>query len=90
MISLTCECPHWDEAMLQERAEVIAARNQPVPPAPQHVEEAAEFLMEQHDCYHNGVWKKLNISAECEACGDWMPGFILECRDCGLQACNFC
>ncbi|KAJ5508372.1 hypothetical protein N7527_010515 [Penicillium freii] len=26
-----CKCAHWDEAMLQERAELIAARNQPGP-----------------------------------------------------------
>ncbi|CAI7657406.1 unnamed protein product [Penicillium glandicola] len=84
-----CECAHWDEARLQERAGLIAARNQPAP-APQAVEEAAQFLIEQHDCYHDGVWKRLDISAECEECGDLMPDFILECRDCGLQACNSC
>ncbi|KAJ5513555.1 hypothetical protein N7463_003107 [Penicillium fimorum] len=29
-----CECAHWDEARLQERAELIAARNQRVHPPP--------------------------------------------------------
>ncbi|KAJ5209603.1 hypothetical protein N7449_003982 [Penicillium cf. viridicatum] len=85
-----CECAHWDEAMLQERAELIAARNQPAPPAPQVVEQTVQFLIEQHDCYHDGAWKKLGISAECEECGDLMPDYIFECRHCGLQACNSC
>ncbi|KAF4762177.1 hypothetical protein N7455_001495 [Penicillium solitum] len=84
-----CECAHWDEAMLQERAELIAARNQPAP-APQVVEQAAQFLVEQHDCYHDGAWKKLGISAQCEECGDVMPDYIFECRHCGIQACNSC
>ncbi|KAJ5943528.1 hypothetical protein N7516_003696 [Penicillium verrucosum] len=85
-----CECAHWDEAMLEERAGVIAARNQPARPARQVVEQAAQFLVEQHDCYHDGAWKKLGISAECEECGDLMPDYIFECRHCGLQACNAC
>ncbi|KAJ5978194.1 hypothetical protein N7501_001536 [Penicillium viridicatum] len=85
-----CKCAHWDEAMLQERAELIAARNQPAPPAPQTVEQAAQFLIEQHDCYHDGAWKRLGISAECEECGDLMPDYIFECRHCGIQACNSC
>ncbi|KAJ5835566.1 hypothetical protein N7447_001592, partial [Penicillium robsamsonii] len=76
-----CECAHWDEARLQERAELIAARNQPTHPAPQAVEQAAQFLIARHDCDHDVGWKKLNISAECEECGDWMPDFILECRN---------
>ncbi|CAI7603043.1 unnamed protein product [Penicillium discolor] len=84
-----CECAHWDEAMLQEQAELIATRNQPAP-APQVVEQAAQFLVEQHDCYHDGAWKKLGISAECEECGDVMPDYIFECRHCGIQACNSC
>ncbi|KAJ5616777.1 hypothetical protein N7537_001891 [Penicillium hordei] len=85
-----CECAHWDEAMLQERAKLIAARNQPTPPVPQIVQRAAQFLIEQHDCYHDGAWKKLGISAECEECGGLMPDYIFEFRHCGLQACNSC
>ncbi|KAJ5399677.1 hypothetical protein N7465_010166 [Penicillium sp. CMV-2018d] len=85
-----CKCAHWDEAMLQERAELIAARIQPAPPAPQIIEQAAQFLIEQHDCYHDGAWKKLGLSAECEECGDFMPDYIFECRHCGIQACNSC
>ncbi|KAJ5499176.1 hypothetical protein N7453_008227 [Penicillium expansum] len=87
LVELRSGCNH---ITLQERAELIAARNQPVPPAPQIVEQAAQFLIAQHDCYHEGAWKKLGISAECEECGDLMPDYIFECRHCGLQACNSC
>jgi hypothetical protein len=84
-----CECPHWDEARLQERAGLIAGRNQPAP-APQAVEQAAQFLVAQHECDHDVVWKRVTVAAACEECGDWMPDYILECRQCGLQACNDC
>ncbi|KAJ6188316.1 hypothetical protein N7519_003224 [Penicillium mononematosum] len=62
-----CECAHWDEARLQERAELIAGRNQPAP-APQAVEQAAQFLVAQHECDHDVVWKKLAVAAACEEC----------------------
>lgn len=141
-----CQCPHWDEERLENRAREVAIRRDPLhrlyqppregaldpdvpalaaeppvipadnaqdaddqpaaPPAhqpgaaaqPDHpppevfqrqVEEIARKLEEEHECDH-GKWRWIGGSNRCEECGDLLPYYIFECRQCQLWACNRC
>jgi hypothetical protein len=39
------------------------------------------YIVAQHECDHDVVWKRVTVAAVCEECGDWMPDYILECRN---------
>ncbi|KAI3340470.1 hypothetical protein F4824DRAFT_423230 [Ustulina deusta] len=48
-----------------------------------------EHLVQHHECDHDR-WIGRRGPRECEECGDEMPLFIYECRQCSLMACRRC
>ncbi|KAK7956509.1 uncharacterized protein PG986_005731 [Apiospora aurea] len=46
-------------------------------------------LRENHECDHLR-WRERPGPRECEECGDEMPLFIYECRQCHIMACRRC
>ncbi|RYP70109.1 hypothetical protein DL769_005086 [Monosporascus sp. CRB-8-3] len=145
----TCQCEHWDEHRLLERAEQIDARDRDrdrndedaAAAAPQEVVRPAEAaaapggeivrptwrqreallqgereaarlreereaarlqeerearlealmrdLIANHECEHE-LWRGRRGPRACEECGDEMPLFIYECRQCHIMACRRC
>ncbi|RYP65651.1 hypothetical protein DL771_008203 [Monosporascus sp. 5C6A] len=147
----TCQCEHWDEHRLLERAQQIDARDRDrdrdgedaapaAAPAEEMVpaeaaaaleeEEEEEVLLAEaaaapreeevvalpaeaalvrqheaelearlerlmqhlvanHECEHE-LWRGLRGPRRCEECGDEMPLFIYECRQCHIMACRRC
>ncbi|PWY92769.1 hypothetical protein BO70DRAFT_357912 [Aspergillus heteromorphus CBS 117.55] len=85
-----CTCELWDEERLLLRAQQVAGRDQVEPPAQVEVARVAQNLLERHECDHNGRWKRIDQGQQCEECHDYLPDFILECRQCHLRACARC
>ncbi|RYO73876.1 hypothetical protein DL764_011042 [Monosporascus ibericus] len=148
----TCQCEHWDEHRLLERAQQIDARDRdrdrededaaaaaapreeavlpveaaagqqheegldarlerlmrpveaaaapreevvlPVEAAArqQHearIERLMRHLVANHECEHE-LWRGRRGPRACEECGDEMPLFIYECRQCHIMACRRC
>ncbi|KAI1124110.1 hypothetical protein F5Y10DRAFT_250347 [Nemania abortiva] len=48
-----------------------------------------EHLLYNHECDHDR-WKGRPGPEDCEECGDTMPIFIYECRQCRIMACRRC
>ncbi|ORY58144.1 uncharacterized protein BCR38DRAFT_353683 [Pseudomassariella vexata] len=48
-----------------------------------------ESLVQNHECTHEG-WRRRGGPAGCEECGNEMPLFIFECRQCHIMACRRC
>lgn len=46
--------------------------------------------IDAEECSHLGYWAKDFESPECEACGRWMPIFVLTCPGCGIRRCAGC
>ncbi|KAI0834636.1 hypothetical protein F5Y06DRAFT_306679 [Hypoxylon sp. FL0890] len=46
-------------------------------------------LQDNHECDHDR-WFSRRGPQECEECGDRMPIFIYECRQCHIMACRSC
>ncbi|KAI0377895.1 hypothetical protein F5Y04DRAFT_167402 [Hypomontagnella monticulosa] len=53
------------------------------------IAELMEDLRENHECDHDR-WFSRGGPCECEECGDVMPVFIYECRQCHIMACRYC
>ncbi|KAF9639463.1 IBR finger domain protein [Lasiodiplodia theobromae] len=53
------------------------------------IEAIALHLRENHECAH-ADWSFVRGRHRCEECGDALPLFIFECRQCMLHACNRC
>lgn len=88
----TCGCDQWDEDHLFARAEVVVDRDFDVPDdahRAQLVEEAADYLIENHECNHVR-WRSIGGYHRCEECFHWLPQFIYECRQCRIRACRRC
>ncbi|PYI02067.1 hypothetical protein BO78DRAFT_410911 [Aspergillus sclerotiicarbonarius CBS 121057] len=85
-----CTCEVWDENRLLLRAQHVAGRDQVEPPAQAEVQRVVQDLLERHECDHEGRWKRINRGQECEECHEYLPDFILECRQCHLRACVRC
>ncbi|CEL07380.1 hypothetical protein ASPCAL10537 [Aspergillus calidoustus] len=85
-----CSCATWDENRLLDRAQVLAARNVQGPPAARDVQVAAAQIREVQHCTHPGRWLRVDEGDNCEECGQYLPDFILECRNCHLRACRRC
>ncbi|KAL3453499.1 hypothetical protein BJX65DRAFT_125315 [Aspergillus insuetus] len=85
-----CGCAIWDENRLLDRAQVLAARNVQGPPAARDVQVAAAQIREVQHCAHPGRWLRVDEGDNCEECGQYLPNFILECRNCHLRACRRC
>ncbi|PHH74404.1 hypothetical protein CDD80_3099 [Ophiocordyceps camponoti-rufipedis] len=45
----------------------------------QLIEEAADYLIENHECNHDR-WRGIGGHHRCEECFHWLPQFIYECR----------
>ncbi|KAM7183895.1 hypothetical protein V8F33_013304 [Rhypophila sp. PSN 637] len=91
----TCKCEQWQEERLIARANEIVDRDPeahvlPVPQRQQLVQAARQNLLDRHECNHGRKFKKLYGRHTCEMCGNAYRKFILECRLCGVLACQFC
>ncbi|KAK8028452.1 hypothetical protein PG991_005508 [Apiospora marii] len=99
-----CDCAQWDEHRLVERAEEIDARDHQVGrplPEPradsgaaaavhaQRIDRLVQNLRANHECDHLR-WRGRPGPRECEECGNEMPLFIYECRQCHIMACRRC
>ncbi|KAK4210437.1 hypothetical protein QBC37DRAFT_475004 [Rhypophila decipiens] len=91
----TCNCAQWQEERLVARANEIVDRNPearvlPVPQRQQLVQAARQNLLDRHECDHPGRFRRLGGRHTCEMCGGSHKKYILECRRCGVLACQFC
>ncbi|PWY70394.1 hypothetical protein BO94DRAFT_423230, partial [Aspergillus sclerotioniger CBS 115572] len=82
-----CRCEVWDENRLLHRAQHVAGRDQVEPPAQAEVQRVVQDLRERHECDYDGRWKRINRGQECEECLEYLPDFIVECRQCHLRVC---
>ncbi|KAJ9165757.1 RBR-type E3 ubiquitin transferase [Coniochaeta hoffmannii] len=91
----TCACDVWDEARLMAQANDRVDRNaqarQPVNAQARAVmlERARHDILENHECDHER-WKSRPGPEECDHCGQLLPIFIYECRQCEMLACRAC
>ncbi|XP_006455678.1 hypothetical protein AGABI2DRAFT_195086 [Agaricus bisporus var. bisporus H97] len=92
----TCGCEQWEERRLYATAEArmerdLGAQAQREAPVQwrRQVEEFAQNLRVNHDCYPGHRWKGQG-PGECEECGSYMPVFLKMCRDCRLTVCRRC
>jgi hypothetical protein len=46
--------------------------------------------LKDEECDHKGTWKKIDGVHTCDDCGVQMETFVLECRACGMRACELC
>lgn len=53
------------------------------------VRRTANHLLEHHECNHNR-WRYVSGASRCEECHQYLPLFILQCRQCFLRACQRC
>ncbi|KAI1478009.1 hypothetical protein F4774DRAFT_387462 [Daldinia eschscholtzii] len=53
------------------------------------LQQLMEDLRVNHECQHDR-WFSKRGPRECEECGDVMPIFIYECRQCHIMACRRC
>ncbi|KAK5995452.1 hypothetical protein PT974_03859 [Cladobotryum mycophilum] len=89
-----CQCILWDEGSLIRTANERVERD-PNARALQGEQRAqavavqVERLRNDDECEHDD-FKYLRGEHECEICGDVLPWFIYECRECGLWACGEC
>ncbi|KAI2625647.1 hypothetical protein GGR54DRAFT_509014 [Hypoxylon sp. NC1633] len=101
----SCDCRHWDEYRLFDRAEEIYNRDhgtdERLAPDVEHDDNPVETTARQagigrimdnlrvnHECDHSS-WRSQGPNL-CEECGDWLPVFIYECRQCNIMACRRC
>lgn len=79
--------------MLLRRARDIAHRDA-VPgaaaPGEGQIQQIANFLLERHDYDHRDQWDRIRGGHVCEECDDFLDKYILQCRQCMLQACRRC
>ncbi|KAL6713732.1 hypothetical protein ACLMJK_008224 [Lecanora helva] len=89
----TCTCIVYDEDMLLQRARHVARRDAAPgarAPAAGQIRAIANNLRERHDCDHQGRWRKVDGPHQCEECHTNLREYILQCRQCMLQACVRC
>lgn len=53
------------------------------------VARTVQELRDNHECRHNR-WKFVPGPHRCEECSYHLPGYIFECHQCRLRACNRC
>ncbi|KAI0145151.1 hypothetical protein GGR57DRAFT_517360 [Xylariaceae sp. FL1272] len=53
------------------------------------IDRIMQNLLANHECEHER-WKGRCGPRQCEECGDVMPIFIYECRQCNIMACRRC
>ncbi|PHH55283.1 hypothetical protein CFIMG_003936RAa [Ceratocystis fimbriata CBS 114723] len=85
-----CQCPQWEERRLIARAEAVVDRggvNQQNRPLA--VANMQRILRNNHVCDHVH-WNTLGGSRNCEDCGDRLPMYIYECRQCRILRCRRC
>lgn len=85
----TCQCATWDENRLIERAEKVAARQEPAPNQ-QAVHQVAEAMRPGQACKHPERWPRIEGEYDCEICNTTMEDYILECPERRLRACMRC
>ena len=87
----TCTCAQWDEARLEERIDMIVAREAATTETHDAVVRAQvrEQLIARHDCTEHD-WAYSHGGGECEECGDVMPIFTMRCNHCELDVCRRC
>ncbi|KAI1175715.1 hypothetical protein F4777DRAFT_588353 [Nemania sp. FL0916] len=88
----TCQCPHFDEDMLNARARNIYNREQNVSEDHQRfvaggVGQIVHELQEYHECDYSGQRRHWFGQYQCEMCHEYLPNFILECVHCRLLSC---
>ncbi|KAH7916168.1 hypothetical protein BJ138DRAFT_1169480 [Hygrophoropsis aurantiaca] len=83
----TCQCRQWDE----ERLENEAARRDAVLPGVQlgRVFQQMEELRINHECLDH-TWRFRHGGGQCDECGDFLPVFLMRCRNCQMLACRRC
>ncbi|RYP17646.1 hypothetical protein DL767_009972 [Monosporascus sp. MG133] len=82
------------EATAAPREEVVlpvetAARQQQEEELDARLERLMQHLVANHECEHE-LWRGRRGPRACEECGDEMPLFIYECRQCHIMACRRC
>ncbi|RCI12170.1 hypothetical protein L249_0777 [Ophiocordyceps polyrhachis-furcata BCC 54312] len=93
----TCGCDTWDEDQLLNRAAVVVDRDildgvfivEDEAARAQHVREAADYLVQNHECQHER-WRGIGGRFRCEECSHWLDQFIYQCRQCRIRACRRC
>ncbi|RYO75013.1 hypothetical protein DL766_007819 [Monosporascus sp. MC13-8B] len=75
-----------EEALLQAEA---APRRQLEGARGARIEMLMRDLVANHECEHE-LWRGRRGPRACEECGDEMPLFIYECRQCHIMACRRC
>ncbi|KAK4695449.1 hypothetical protein P7C71_g2305, partial [Lecanoromycetidae sp. Uapishka_2] len=93
-----CACPQWDEGRLIARAQQVVDRAPPIAQAGAavipnriRVQQVAAQLRDQHECEHEGRWRKvMQGDLRCEECFKTLPEYILQCSHCQLRACARC
>ncbi|KAL2846961.1 hypothetical protein BJY01DRAFT_168988 [Aspergillus pseudoustus] len=84
----SCRCTIWKEHRLMDRAGVLASRNVQGPPAARDVQAVAARIRAGPHCTDPG--RCVDEGDQCEECGEYLPDFILECRNCQLRVCRRC
>ncbi|KAI1762122.1 hypothetical protein GGR53DRAFT_430471 [Hypoxylon sp. FL1150] len=81
-----CNCRHWDEHRLLNRAEVIYNRNHHDQGG--NIDHIVANLRNNHECTHTS-WRKRGPNI-CEECGEFLRRYIFECSRCNIMACRRC
>ncbi|KAK5955878.1 hypothetical protein OHC33_003519 [Knufia fluminis] len=79
-----CGCPQWDEEMLIERTQQVAAREG------RDVAEVREEIITRHNCNHVDHWEYVGGGGRCEECSQRLPIFLFRCDRCHLEVCRRC
>ncbi|KAK3396904.1 hypothetical protein B0T20DRAFT_357038 [Sordaria brevicollis] len=90
-----CPCELFSEQALMAQAHRHVNRDAngarlPVRERQARVQAAAQYLLQNHECVHNGRWTSRRGRHQCEECRDWLPEFIYECQQCRVLACRRC
>ncbi|KAI2463784.1 hypothetical protein F4781DRAFT_106431 [Annulohypoxylon bovei var. microspora] len=78
-----------EEARERQFAEEFRIQEQERQEHRQRLEKFMADLRNNHECDHER-WMNQRGPHECEQCGDVMPLFIYECRQCHIMACRSC
>lgn len=53
------------------------------------IDEMRQRLVADHECAHQS-WTRIEGPRDCEECGDEMPLWLNECRQCHIMVCRRC
>ncbi|KAI0315167.1 hypothetical protein OF83DRAFT_1133184 [Amylostereum chailletii] len=92
----TCTCEQWDEQRLLDDAERRVlnehGERQAVVQPQRHAERvrhAMDQLREDHACDEHD-WRFRHGEGQCEECSDYLPVFLMRCRNCQMLVCRRC